>query len=109
MSATPRPWAVYDEGDGDFSKWVISSETGVVTDNIRRADAELIVRALNAHDALVEALDGLVTRLLSIHEDEQYKGVWVSYAIHGNRYAGPTYTAELAAAQKALRLVRGES
>lgn len=48
-------------------------------------------------------LGGLVNRLYAIHEDEQYKYVWFSYANHGGDYSnGPTYTKELEAGRQAL-------
>ena len=43
-----------------------------------------------------------VNKLDAIHEDPAYKSVWASYMIHGGRYQGPTYTAELAAVRAVL-------
>jgi len=68
MSATPRPWRVHDRYDDEVwagGGWVAAcvpnpdkrsdeNETGA-------ANADLIVRAVNAHDALVAALRGIIT------------------------------------------------
>lgn len=49
-----------------------------------------------------EALEALVKRLDEVHADPQYRGVWQMHMIHGGRYSGLTYTAELKAAHEAL-------
>lgn len=48
------------------------------------------------------ALEALVNRLDFIHEDGQFKSVWVLSYIHGAPYTGPTYVNELARARAAL-------
>ncbi len=66
--STPRPWEVerHDQDDGTISYeiWCITAPTyhRIVTLNdddneAARADAALIVRSVNAHDALVAALN----------------------------------------------------
>ncbi len=68
--ATPRPWAI----DARTDTSIRSAERGVCTTGgpystleddshaINAANARLIVRAVNSHDKLVEALRGLVTK-----------------------------------------------
>ena len=67
--ATPRPWAVCDDrpdGElcivtGDEHRLPIAMvDTQNTGDAQAAADAVLIVRAVNAHDALVEALENIV-------------------------------------------------
>ena len=48
-----------------------------------------------------DALAALINRLDEIHDDPAYKAL-ASYMIHGGRYHGPTYVAELARARAAL-------
>lgn len=64
---------------------------------VNRADT-----ALSRLSRMREALEGLVSRLLVIHQDPSYQAVWTSWQIHGGRYQGPFYVDELAAARKAL-------
>ena len=58
---TPTPWAIFkagigeENGDGIASLWRGSEE--------REANAALIVRAVNAHEALVKALNAAVRML----------------------------------------------
>ena len=67
-------------------------------------DNEVIVHTADgvAHyscteSTLEDAARRLVERLEVIHNDEHYKHVWISYAIHGGDYSnGPTYTKEFA-------------
>lgn len=64
MEHTPTPWAAYNTGsnslivvpdeDGEFQRAVAS----LYEIDSHAQDAAFIVRAVNAHDALVEALDG---------------------------------------------------
>lgn len=71
--ASPRPWAVvYDSEKDDFGvehRWVnciTSSQHNapvVVAEEMAEVDAEHIVRAVNAHDALVEALEKVRDRI----------------------------------------------
>lgn len=70
--ATPRPWRTDAEFDhenilGPDEAMVadcaifLNRKFGKRTPEINRANAELIVRAVNAHDALVEALEDLLS------------------------------------------------
>lgn len=74
--ATPRPWEMSQkpyvslatgEGDnfssGDWGIYPPLGEAGPVAVVNSEANAELIVRAVNSHDQLVAALDGLLSRL----------------------------------------------
>lgn len=63
---------------------------------------------LRKAEAVAEALDVLVSRLLVIHDDPTYTTVWMLYDMHMGPYRGPTYTQELDAARAALRAWRGE-
>jgi len=82
MSATPRPWKLRHDSYGD-EIWYGGNECGMyqivgpescylaACDNeddetraMCRADAELIVRAVNTHNVLVEACRGLVTAIM---------------------------------------------
>jgi uncharacterized protein (UPF0128 family) len=84
MSATPRPWKLRHDSYGD-EIWYGGNECGMyqivgpescylaACDNeddetraMCRADAELIVRAVNAHDVLVKALERLKKSALTI-------------------------------------------
>ena len=59
---------------------------------------------LAQRDRYEKALRDLVERLEYVHNHEHYKSVWTLYMIHGGDYSnGPTYKAELDAAQEALR------
>ena len=51
---------------------------------------------------LRDAAQALVVRLEEIAADKQYESVWVLYHVHGGRYTGPNYTAELAALKEVL-------
>lgn len=54
MTATPRPWtAVFPS---NYHPSLLAGDI-VLGDIFKRDDAELIVRAVNAHDALVAALE----------------------------------------------------
>lgn len=52
--------------------------------------------------ALLTALRALVEKLDIVAADSRYEAVWVSYMVHGGRYSGPTYSAELEAAKLLL-------
>lgn len=71
--ATPRPWTV---GKTRFGSWGIAG--GAFThesplaqiqdwDEAAEGDARLIVRAVNSHDALVEALQGALLQIEYLH------------------------------------------
>jgi hypothetical protein len=49
----------------------------------------------------------LVAKLELIHEDENFKGAWALYFVHGGVYNGPTYTNELEKLKDALAAVKG--
>lgn len=59
--ATPRPWTVTLQGD----RWRVRGNHSTGTEQhvvhvYNKANATLIVRAVNQHDALVEALEDLL-------------------------------------------------
>lgn len=60
MSATSRPWAV--GGTFPASSFIVEGSDVIAKCDSRdhRANAELIVRAVNSHEALVEALKALL-------------------------------------------------
>lgn len=61
---TPTPWYIESVAVNAFKSAVsLVSETGgkITNINCSDADAAFIVRAVNAHDALVEAIDYLLT------------------------------------------------
>ena len=73
MSATPRPWSV-EEFKPNTLSIVGRIEQDVCKEVVTQAsvpgwqeDAELIVRAVNSHDALVEALVDAAAQCHSIH------------------------------------------
>lgn len=72
------------------------------------ANAALIVRAVNSHEALVEALSALVEKLDLVHDDPRYEAVWTISQLHAGPYTGPQYDKELEAGRLALSLARGE-
>jgi hypothetical protein len=52
------------------------------------------------------ALANLVAKIDAIHNDEQFKAVWVFYVIHGFSYQGPKYVDELSEARAVLARTR---
>ena len=72
MKATKRPWEVVPREDGTFDIWTKAGETpytihiaivrrlGNGLQKQGKAHARLIVKAVNLHDELVEALEGYV-------------------------------------------------
>ena len=61
VEATPRPWRVKD-GNGfvvedSYGIAILSTTSGAQNRRAARANARLIVRAVNAYDALVSALE----------------------------------------------------
>jgi hypothetical protein len=55
------------------------------------------------------AAQTLSDRLHAIHNDPQYKAVWVDVANHGRPYTGPNYEKELADLDAALALPRNRA
>lgn len=55
---------------------------------------------------LREAAQALSDKLDVIHNDPRYQGIWSLAMIHGTRYTGPNYEAELKALRAALHSVR---
>ena len=57
MEATPRPWRVRNNS-GRHHEYFIESDSSrwSIADNIVEKDAALIVKAVNSHQALVDAL-----------------------------------------------------
>ena len=91
METTPPERAHELRRIGDFAKATI-------------LNADLLRRLIRDVDALEEALGALVARLDLIHDNEEYQGVWVLHQVHGGKYEGPTYTAELDQARAVLEL-----
>lgn len=50
---TPRPWLVIDAKDVSGEAWIEPVPMGYDQEYIHKGDAELIVTAVNAHDALM--------------------------------------------------------
>ena len=67
MAHTATPWASRRDPDG-FSHQILGGPSGFVTlaDFITQEDAAFIVLAVNSHDALVEALTGLLDRYTAL-------------------------------------------
>ena len=119
MEATPRPWEVdadfdyelcFTEGGEAMSGWQIYGPKswpvaavwveGIVDRPTGRANAELIVRAVNSHDRLVEALEALVGEIESSDTE---------WGISSSLLVGAYLTRDqLAEARAALALARGE-
>lgn len=59
MSATPRPWTASRQDD-TAELWCVVHQYVDIAVDLRKDNAELIVRAVNSHDALVKALKGMV-------------------------------------------------
>lgn len=88
--ATARPWKVIQtkcgqhDGEGDLVE-IIGCDNEIVADNqefypeaITEANAELIVKAVNSHDALVEALE-LASGYVGKAVKERYPGAGIDY------------------------------
>ena len=87
-NATPRPWKIqrfelrYNSGDRNGVR-VVSAETDeTITDNetyyphgITDANAKLIVQAVNAHDALVEACKLAIRLIDSEDTSKTHRGL----------------------------------
>jgi len=62
MTASPRPWYL-EPFCGSNQHYVNDADGLRVADTPIHEDAELIVRVVNAHDALVAALEAAVTQM----------------------------------------------
>ena len=60
--ATPRPWAVdLARTSAIFGNGTFTASTNITGWDVDTYNAELIVRAVNSYDAMVEALEALIT------------------------------------------------
>lgn len=57
----------------------------------------------------LEEAQSLVTKLREIEADPGYKSVWGLFDIHGGKYDGPNYKAELESLEKGLKELLGEA
>lgn len=102
MEATPRPWTLFREtyivgGDDDCIGATDGLDKG---DAEAKANAAFIVKAANAHDRLVEALEALVGEIESSDAE---------WGISSSLLRGAYLTRDqLAEARAALALARGE-
>ena len=102
--ATPRPWRITVGGGTiigpDIAEGVYPQ---IVCGGADRGDQELIVRAVNAHEALVSALTETLRALRAhIASDAARTGIVAEYFC-------PCTKNEVARAEAALRAARGES
>lgn len=90
QGATPRPWKVGDRGGaggvpilaGARFGYVLARISGYSTsDSKDEANAALIVKAVNAHDALVEALTLAKKEIRGLH-DRLFPDGWIIYQTH---------------------------
>ena len=112
VAHSPVPWRVnvdkfhiavplVDAVDNDG---IIVAELSGPNHSENVSNAELIVRAVNSHHALVAALRDFLAKW---DEVEPYiKGAFVMQQIHGGRYTGPTIADELTAMRAALALAQ---
>lgn len=77
---TPTPWEVFTDNEtglfsiGRKTSDYSGTEYGIVAESIDlKANAEFIVRAVNNHQALVEALNELVNAVSHIQQVPMYK------------------------------------
>lgn len=76
----PKPWAVYNYAAHSPDYWQILDASGaIVLRGVNRATALEIVRCVNAHEALVERVDGLERALLESlrYSDAEVRGISV--------------------------------
>jgi len=133
--ATPRPWAYSGDDDGDFIIWGIGAKGNVspfianvgdvmqqVSDcpetlvgfDANKANAALIVRAVNAHDALVAALEpfaevcGWIERARELDRTISFPD-WLHATGTGATSAWPIKESDFNAAHAALALARGNA
>ncbi len=105
--AAPGEWHLGEAyaDDGVLDPCILDSNDDVVIQDVTPEEAALIIadhRKAQMVDGLAKALETLVNRLLFIHEDPDYKSVWVMAQVHSNPYKGPTYADQLATARAAL-------
>lgn len=100
MSATPRPWGVIKSDSSPSRRAFVCARGGEdeVTDWIQADDAELIVRAVNAFDALIAVVEETVARLVHARDGASLP-----------RAAYNAMMRDIVAAQGALALARGET
>jgi len=58
---------------------------------------------------LFKRAEDLVNKMDEVHNDPQFKSVWVLAMIHGNAYKGETYTLELEALRRELLKYKGDN
>ena len=59
LPQSPTPWGVY-EACGEYSIYDANEQTVIEDECLCKKDADLIVRCVNAHDKLVEALKKVI-------------------------------------------------
>jgi hypothetical protein len=111
---TDMTWAkiVSDAADRiDFYLDMAESEIGAVRKDGKEPDDTLVadltfylvMKKITAeYRAIKPAAKELITKLGTIHANEEYKSVWVLAANHGNPYTGPNYQKELGVLAEAL-------
>lgn len=96
---TPRQWQ---------KRWNPEDEAHSIVDaHGRAADGDLVLRALNAHDVLVAALEGLVSTIDAL--TPEINEAFAFRQNHGFTYTGPTWVDALAVARAALLAAKGEA
>ena len=68
-NTTPRPWRHETDGIASLD-WIEGANGSLVAMQVAPNNAALIVRAVNAHDDLVRALDAIMA---SLHEERDTK------------------------------------
>jgi hypothetical protein len=58
-TSTPTPWRIGDAGHTVFGPPNGNPSPTMVAQSVRKEDAQLIIRAVNAHEELVELVKGL--------------------------------------------------
>jgi hypothetical protein len=81
----------------------IIMSNGHHSDEVDRLYEAMTIRTSNLLDVEKAARD-LYRKLLVVHADDQYQGVWALHMIHGGKYTGPNYGPEM----EALRMALGE-
>ena len=111
-NSTPRPWkkcSMFPDADGykigrEGRKLVIASvkNQGSTIAGEARANFEVTVRAVNSYEALLNALQLLISRL---HEC----GNWEDGCFYYNRVSASELESPLGIAEAALALAKGEA